>query len=119
MNNFALSNYKVNVSLIIIGIILATNDIISFGLSKIIHVNKLNRWLIIIPSLLYSLQIPIFFYGLNISTMTVLNLAWNLISNVFVTLLGLFYFQEKVTIVKKIGIIFAFLSLFLFTIDEI
>jgi len=68
---------------------------------------------------MYSFQIPLFYYGISITSMAVLNIIWNLISSCLVTFVAIFYFKEKITIMKVYGIIFGLISLFIFAIDGI
>ena len=103
---------------IIVAFILAINDVFSFGITKnIMQTNKEPYWLAI-PMILYAIQILIFSYGLKSTSMTVLNIMWNLISNILVTILGIYFFKEKINDLKSVALLFAFVSIVLFTIDE-
>jgi multidrug transporter EmrE-like cation transporter len=102
---------------LIIGLILSLNDIISFSLTKYLSLHKFNQLFIIIPAIMYSFQIPIFYYGLSNCSMVVLNIIWNLMSSILVSIIGTFYFKEKISLIKKIAIIIGILSLILFSID--
>ena len=105
---------------LLIGLVLAINDVFSFGITKSVSLQngifKQKYWLII-PVILYGLQILIFYYGLHKTSMSVLNITWNLISNVLVTLIGIYYFGEKINNLKTIALGFAFVSIILFGID--
>jgi hypothetical protein len=104
---------------ILVGFLLSLNDILSFSLSKKYYLNQVHIGLgLILPMLMYSCQIPLFALGLRVSSMTVLNITWNLFSNILVTLMGIFYFQEKINGLKKVAILLAFSSLFLFSLDS-
>ena len=103
---------------LLVGFLLSLNDIISFGLVKKYNLKQLGVTIgLIIPMILYSFQIPLFSYGLKATSMVILNITWNLLSNVLVTLMGLFYFKEKVSGLKTVAILLAFSSLILFSID--
>lgn len=84
-----------NFYLFFIGFLLTINDLISFGICKFIYLNNINYYYLLIPSFFYAFQIPLFYYGITFSSMAVLNIIWNLMSIIFVTFLGLFYFKEK------------------------
>jgi multidrug transporter EmrE-like cation transporter len=102
----------------LIGFIMALNDILSFGLTKQFYLKKIvNKLGLILPMLLYSFQIPLFYVGLQTMNMTVLNIIWNLFSNILVTLVGIFYFHEKINGLKYVAIAFALSSLILFGLD--
>ena len=106
----------VNLQVILFAAILSLNDLVSFGLVKMIYLKQMSFYTLWIPSLLYSLQMVIFYYGLNRTTsMTMLNILWNLMSSIFVTLVGIFYFQEKITHMKMWALLFGLVSIFLFS----
>jgi drug/metabolite transporter (DMT)-like permease len=44
---------------------------------------------------------------------------WDIISDLFVTANGLFYFKEKLTKLKYIGLIFAFIGIVLLSYAEL
>ena len=67
----------------------------------------------IVPFLLYAASPFIFLLGLRGETLTILNLAWDLTSDLIVTIIGLVFFAEKISSVKKIGVALSFLSLIL------
>ena len=73
------------------------------------------RGIIIIAMLVYSFQPLIFLESLNHSSLTVMNLLWDVMSDVIVTAIGLFYFSEKLTRFKKLGVFFSFISIILLT----
>jgi EamA domain-containing membrane protein RarD len=109
-----------SISGLLIGLLLAINDVFSFGITKAVSTQELKSisWLLI-PTVLYALQIWLFYYGLGKTTMTVLNISWNLFSNVLVTILGIYYFGEKINDLKSIALLFAFVSISLFAIDDL
>jgi len=102
-----------------ISLLLAFNDILSLGLTKEISIGKnlkSNYWLII-PMILYAFQILLFHYALTKTSMSVLNITWNLISNVLVTIFGLYYYGEKINNLKTIALGFAIVSISFFALD--
>jgi hypothetical protein len=54
---------------------------------------------------------------LDTETMTVMNLLWDVLSDVFVTVEGLYFFGEKLSTRKMWGVAFSFLSVFLLTAE--
>jgi EamA domain-containing membrane protein RarD len=72
----------------------------------------------IIALLFQSIQPWIFLKGLNSSSMTILNLTWDLVSDILVTLMGILYFREEISGLKMIGVLFAFVSVSLFALDK-
>ena len=60
---------------------------------------------------IYALEPLIFLKALNYDGMVVTNLVWNLMSNVIVTLQGVFIFGESVKGLRWVGICMSILSL--------
>jgi hypothetical protein len=103
---------------IIIGLTLAVVDIISMGITKQVVVGVLQQNYMAFAIILYGCQMLIFKHGIEITSMTTLNLTWNLFSNIVITLIGLYYFKENITHLESYGILFAIFALFLFTLSE-
>jgi len=102
----------------LIGFFLAFNDVLSFTLAKQYFLRPLTAIGLWLPTLLYSAQLPLFYYGLKNTSMVDLNIVWNLFSNVIVTFIGLYYFKEKINNIKLLAIFFAFSSIILFSIQK-
>jgi multidrug transporter EmrE-like cation transporter len=76
-----------------------------------------NLWWMAIPMILYGLSPFIFLKALSKETLTIMNLVWDLSSDVVITLIGLFVFAEHVPPVKLLGVFFSFIALFLMTYE--
>jgi drug/metabolite transporter (DMT)-like permease len=78
-------------------------------------------WGIMVPigMLVYSLQPLLFLKSLEYETMTVMNILWDITSDVIVTSLGLLYFKEKISTIKRVGLLFAFIAIVLLSYDSI
>jgi multidrug transporter EmrE-like cation transporter len=78
-------------------------------------------WNAIVPfgMLLYSLHPYIFLQALKYESMTVMNLLFDVISDITVTTVGLLYFKESVSNMKKVGLVFAFVGIILMSWDSI
>ena len=61
--------------------------------------------------IVYSMQPLLFLKSLNYESMTVMNVLQDITSNVIVSLIGLLYFKESLTLHKKIGLVFAFIGI--------
>jgi drug/metabolite transporter (DMT)-like permease len=98
--------------------ILACMDFFNLSILKNISIGVLPKqyWLLGI-CFMYFIQPLIFLNGLNFTGMTLLNLGWDLMSTILVTLIGVFYFKENITGTKGIGVLLAIISVILFGID--
>ena len=101
------------------GATMATIDLFMLGLLKVISKNE-SRMLryMILPTVIYALQPWIFLQSLRFESLTVMNLMWDLISDVLVTLLGIFYFKEEIGPFKKLGVGLSFVSIFLMSLSD-
>lgn len=73
------------------------------------------RGIILISMVIYACQPLLFLESLKHNSLTVMNLLWDVMSDVLVSVIGLFYFQEKLTKFKKAGILLSIVSIFLLT----
>jgi multidrug transporter EmrE-like cation transporter len=62
---------------------------------------------------MYSLQPVLFRMGLLHQTMGLFNVLWNVLSTVIVCLIGYFVFEEKMSFLNLIGVIFSVLGIIL------
>jgi drug/metabolite transporter (DMT)-like permease len=73
----------------------------------------------IIPTIAYAVQPWIFFSAMKFESMIVMNLVWDLTSDLLVTLLGLFYFGEKLGRIRSIGLVLGMVSLCLLSYKDL
>lgn len=76
------------------------------------------RGILIISMLIYSFQPLLFLESLKYNTLTVMNLLWDVMSDVLVTSIGLFYFSEKLTPLKRAGVLSSIVSIILLSIND-
>lgn len=101
-------------SFMIFGIILGLIDSLTLSLLKAYNLKIINNILIVILCMvIYSFQPLIFLQSLNTESLTIMNLTWDLISDIFVTGIGLYYFSETLSHAKTYGVILSFISLIL------
>jgi drug/metabolite transporter (DMT)-like permease len=79
--------------------------------------NGWNWWLIFIPVILYGASPFLFLKALEKETLTIMNLVWDMTSDLAVTLIGLLFFSEKLPPLKLLGVALSFVSLFLMTYE--
>lgn len=101
------------------GLLLASLDVVMLGLIKWISRDKLKllKWMII-PTLSYAFAPWIFLQSLKFESLVVMNLMWDLVSDVLVTAFGFLYFKETVGPIKKIGIGLSLISICLMSISD-
>ena len=92
-------------------------DVFAIGAMKAINLKWISPYFMIITTILYALQPWVFFYSLNYDGMIIMNMLWDLISTVLVTILGFLFFKETVTYRKFIGVILSFISICLLACD--
>jgi multidrug transporter EmrE-like cation transporter len=99
---------------LILGLLMALIDVISLSLLKAINLGWLKNVLwMIVPTAIYSLQPWLFLKSLQFESLTSMNLIWDMLSDVLVTLVGLFYFKESLSFKKMCGVGLSFVSIYL------
>ena len=98
---------------------MASIDIVSLGLVKAAYTGTVP----IVAGLggavfLYAVQPLLFYNALSFEGMAIINLLWNVISSIVVTLVGILYFKEKLTNLKLIGAAFSIVAIWLLTLDS-
>ena len=85
---------------------MASIDAVSFSLLKARHIGLIKGiWMFPITMLIYATQPLVFYNTLSVESMTVMNVLWNVMSNVVVTLIGLLFFKEQISKYQYAGII--------------
>lgn len=99
---------------LLFGLLMAFIDVFSLSILKAVNIGWLKNviWMII-PTAIYSLQPWIFLKSLQFESLTSMNLIWDMLSDVLVTLVGLLYFKESLTIKKMCGVGLSFVSIYL------
>jgi multidrug transporter EmrE-like cation transporter len=90
-------------------LVMASIDTGMLGLVKDIH-NNGSLFLMVVPTVVYALQPWIFLSAMKFESLTVMNLLWDLVSNVLVTLIGIFYFKELLSPLQMCGLVLGFIS---------
>jgi drug/metabolite transporter (DMT)-like permease len=100
--------------------LMAFIDTIVLSLFKCYSLGEI-EWNGIVPfgMVLYSLHPYIFLHALKYESMTVMNLLFDVVSDLMVTSVGLIYFKESVSNMKKLGLLFAFIGIVLMSWDSI
>lgn len=102
---------------ILFAVAMASIDAIVLPILKYINQGTYPISLMIVPVLIYAFQPILFYLSLNYSTLTSMNILWDLMSDVIVTIIGLLYLKEKLHVTSKLGLVFAFIAIVLFAKD--
>ena len=100
---------------IFFGVLMASVDIVMMSTTKMISTKDISYGGgLLFATAAYALQPYIFLKALNYENMTVVNLIWNLVSNVIVTLSGVFFFGESIKGLRWLAICMSIVSLSIF-----
>jgi multidrug transporter EmrE-like cation transporter len=100
---------------LVYGTYMSIVDVFMLGLLKAIHLGWVSSALLFLPSVVYAMQPWVFLASLKFESLTVMNLMWDVLSDVLVTFMGIYFFKETITRTKLIGIGLSFLSVFFLT----
>jgi drug/metabolite transporter (DMT)-like permease len=103
---------------IVFAVAMASIDAIVLPIIKYVNSGEYPLHLLILPVIIYAFQPILFYMSLNYSTLTSMNILWDLMSDVIVTIIGLLYLKEKLHYTSKWGLIFAFIAIILFARDN-
>jgi len=103
---------------ILFGVGMALIDVFVLSGLKASHLGMLNgMWILPLAMIIYAFQPFLFFKALSFESLTVMNLFWDLSSDILVTIVGLFYFSEKLSPRRMIGVFLALIALLLLSCD--
>lgn len=99
-------------------LILALLDAVSLPMVKKSYTTG-NHLYFIIACLVSIAQLSIFYMSMKYTNMTLLNLSWDILSDITVTLYGLFILKESISNYQRLGIILSFVSIYLLNHDNL
>lgn len=97
---------------LIMGTVLALLDTVSLPLLKTAYLTN-NHFFLSLGVVIGVFQKLIFYNSMKYTTLTVLNVLWDLLSDVFVSIVGIFIFRESISTTKLLGIALSFVSIYL------
>ena len=110
---------KFSVLPIVFGVAMALLDVGMMGVAKLTHQKKFSYLGgLLLSTAIYAPQPYLFLKALNFENMTAVNLIWNLSSDLIVTLMGVFYFGEKIAGLRWVAVGMALFSLLLFAYTD-
>lgn len=110
---------KFSILPIFFGTMMAILDIFMMSSVKMINTGTLSyAFGLTFATVVYALQPYVFLKALNYENMTVVNLIWNLMSNIIVTLQGVLVFRESIAGLRWLAISMSLVSLVLFAYTD-
>ena len=97
---------------VIMGAVLALLDTVSLPLFKTAYLTK-NPFFLSLGIIIGVVQSLIFYNSMKYTTLTVLNVLWDLLSDIFVSIVGIVILGENVSPTKLLGIVLSFISIYL------
>ena len=68
-------------------------------------------WMFPFAALIYSIQPLVFYHSLSIESMTIMNIMWDVISDILVSIIGIFVFNEYLSSIQIFGLILSILGI--------
>ena len=99
---------------LIFALVMAGVDAVILSLLKLFSIGSITSYIVfVLAFIIYGCQPFIFYYSLKYSSLTVMNLMWDLASDILVAFIGIMIFKENISNLQKIGILFGLVSLIL------
>ena len=116
------TNWKIgsfNILPIVFGTLMALIDIAMMGTVKMTSAGGITTAVgVPLSMILYSLEPLVFLKAMKYEGMVVTNLVWNMLSDVIVTLQGVFIFGESIKGVRWVGIAMSIIALSIFAYTD-
>lgn len=93
------------------GLTFGTIDAIALPIVKGVSTGWDKAWMLL-PVLVYASSPFILLSALREESLTIMNLVWDLTSDIIITFIGLVVFAESLSPMKFLGVCFSFLALF-------
>jgi drug/metabolite transporter (DMT)-like permease len=98
--------------------LMAVIDAFALSLLKKISTKAVSFSFMPIAAIIYAIQPFVFLEALNFESMTVMNILWDLTSDIIVTFIGIFVLGEQIGFRKSVGIVLSFIAIYLFTFED-
>jgi multidrug transporter EmrE-like cation transporter len=107
----------INYTTIGFGVFLALLDVVAFPFVKYVSLGSKVKWMAI-PVILYAISPFILLESIKAESLAVMNLLWDTISTVFITILCIFVFKENISSTKLIGMVLSLFSILLMSYEN-
>ena len=68
-------------------------------------------WMLPLASVIYAMQPLVFYQALSLESMTIMNILWDVMSDIIVTLIGIYVFGETLTKMQILGLVFSLIGI--------
>jgi multidrug transporter EmrE-like cation transporter len=68
-------------------------------------------WVFPLTSLIYAIQPLVFYQSLSLESMTIMNILWDVMSDIIVAIIGIFVFGESLTKIQMLGFVFSLIGI--------
>ena len=101
------------------GTLMALTDVVMMSSAKMIHNGTLSPTIgVPFAVLIYCIEPLLFIKAMNYEGLVIMNLTWDLMSDIIVTLQGVLIFKEVVNPIRWVGVFTAFIALAIFAYTE-
>jgi drug/metabolite transporter (DMT)-like permease len=97
---------------------MASIDAVALSLMKKVSLKSLSPFYVIGSMMLYALQPLLIWKALSYESMIVVNFLWDIVSDILVTLVGVFYFGEVLGYRKWLGVALGIVAMYFITCDD-
>ena len=101
-----------NISTYLYAFFMASIDAVVMPLLKAKKLGMLTgNWMFPLASIIYASQPFIFYKSLSSNSMTIMNILWDVMSDVLVAIIGIFVFGESLSPLQWVGMVLALLGI--------
>jgi len=100
---------------VLFGLTMAFIDVFVLGALRLKHEHpaRLSKWVLPIAFLVYGLQSILFYKSLDYSNLVVMNMMWDVSSDILVSVVGYFFFREILSASQIAGVLLGMVSIYL------
>lgn len=96
------------------GLLMASIDVVILSLLKMRYMGQIcGDWVFPFAFIVYGCQAILFYKALQYGTMIQMNMIWDVISDIIVTMVGLYLFKEAINNRQKLGVALGVIALLL------
>jgi drug/metabolite transporter (DMT)-like permease len=101
-----------NIAPYLYALLMASIDAIVMPLLKAKKLGMLTgNWMFPLASIVYASQPLVFYKSLSSDSMTIMNILWDVMSDVLVAIIGIFVFGESLSPLQWVGMVLALLGI--------